>query len=102
MDTVTVSFPEIGSNCGLVVLKEAKDFLEPAKQRLYDIVQDLEAKCRLENKPNPGPKSYAVPDRRSCPTNTTCRRRWKQARILSLGVKCEKTTTIWKTPANEG
>ncbi|GFR28209.1 vigilin [Trichonephila clavata] len=45
---VTVSFPKNGSNSSKVILKGAKDFLEPAKQRLYEIVEDLEAMVTVE------------------------------------------------------
>ncbi|GFU19163.1 vigilin [Trichonephila clavipes] len=45
---VTVSFPKVGSNSSKVILKGAKDFLEPAKQRLFEIVEDLEAMVTVE------------------------------------------------------
>ncbi|CAL1268500.1 unnamed protein product [Larinioides sclopetarius] len=45
---VTVSFPRNGSNSSKVVLKGAKDFLEGAKQRLQEIVEDLEAMVTFE------------------------------------------------------
>ncbi|GBM34136.1 Vigilin [Araneus ventricosus] len=45
---VTVSFPRNGSNSSKVVLKGAKDFLEGAKQRLLEIVEDLEAMVTFE------------------------------------------------------
>lgn len=38
---VAVSFPRIGLNSNRVTLKGAKDYLEPAKQRLLEIVKDL-------------------------------------------------------------
>ena len=38
---VTVSFPRNGSNSSKVTLKGAKDFVEGAKQRLLEIVNDL-------------------------------------------------------------
>ncbi|GFT44195.1 vigilin [Nephila pilipes] len=102
---VTVSFLKIGSNNSKVVLKGNKDFLEPAKQRLHEIVEDFEAmviveciiaeehhptilgtrgsKCRLEEQPSPGQPSSVVSYRRSKPTSATCRRLWRQASYLA-------------------
>ncbi|KFM62860.1 Vigilin, partial [Stegodyphus mimosarum] len=45
---VTVSFPKNGSNISTVCLKGAKDFLEGAKQRLLEIVEDLDAMETIE------------------------------------------------------
>ncbi|GFT92082.1 sulfotransferase 1C4 [Nephila pilipes] len=45
---VTVSFPKFVSNSRKVVLKVAKDFLEPAKQSLYEAVEDLEEMVTVE------------------------------------------------------
>ncbi|GFS87412.1 vigilin [Nephila pilipes] len=40
---IKVSFPKIDSNGSKVVLKGAKNYLEPAEQRFHEIVEDLEA-----------------------------------------------------------
>ncbi|GIX67510.1 vigilin [Caerostris darwini] len=45
---VAVSFPRNGSNSSLVKLKGAKDYLAGAKQRLLEIVEDLEAMVTVE------------------------------------------------------
>ncbi|KAG8181791.1 hypothetical protein JTE90_000083 [Oedothorax gibbosus] len=45
---VAVSFPRIGSNSNVVTLKGAKDYLGPAKQRLLEIVKDLDAMVTKE------------------------------------------------------
>lgn len=45
---VSVSFPKMGSDSDEVVLKGAKDFIEGAKARLLEIVEDLEARVTVE------------------------------------------------------
>ncbi|GFT15597.1 vigilin [Nephila pilipes] len=45
---VTVSFPKIGCNSSKGVFKEAKKILESAKQRLHEIVENLETIVTVE------------------------------------------------------
>ncbi|GFT46321.1 vigilin [Nephila pilipes] len=54
---IIVSFLKIGSNSSKVVLKGIKNFLEPVKQRLNEIVEDLKAmvivECIISQKHHP-------------------------------------------------
>ncbi|GAB6018560.1 hypothetical protein CHUAL_000255 [Chamberlinius hualienensis] len=47
-DGVTVSFPRSGVHSETVVLKGAKNFVEGAKQKILDIVADLEQRITIE------------------------------------------------------
>lgn len=47
-DGVTVSFPRSGTYSETVILKGAKNFVEGAKQKILDIVSDLEQRITIE------------------------------------------------------
>ncbi|GFT12248.1 vigilin [Nephila pilipes] len=94
---ITVSFPKFGSNSSKVVFKGAKDFLEPAKQSLYEVSEEMVTiKClipqdiivlscvvgfgRLKDQSNPGRPSSVVRERRSRNTSSLYRCLWKQTK----------------------